>query len=85
MLLTTECGKLFQASIILVAEKLTWLEWWRRVLIDDLWWMCMLDKSFPNSFPNGLRLYNSGKFVVGCCMKFDYGSLVELGATVIFL
>ena len=27
----------------------------------------------------------SWKFMLGCCMKFDYASLVELGMTVIFL
>ena len=30
--------------------------------------------------------HNSIKFILGCCIKFNYGSLVEeLGATVIFL
>ena len=29
--------------------------------------------------------HNSGKFILGCCMKFNYESLVELGATIIFL
>ena len=27
--------------------------------------------------------HNSGKFVLGCCVKFNYGSLAELGTTII--
>ena len=29
--------------------------------------------------------HNSGKFILGCCIKFDYGSLMELGASVYFI
>ena len=26
--------------------------------------------------------HNSGNFILGCCIKFDYGSLAELGRTI---
>ena len=27
--------------------------------------------------------HNSGNFVLGCCVKFNYGSLAKLGTTII--
>ena len=41
-----------------------------------------LGSNFPG-FPEWT--HNSGKFILGCCIKFDYGSLAELGVIVIFL
>ena len=29
--------------------------------------------------------HNSGKFILGCCIKFDYGSLMKLGTSVYFI
>ena len=45
-------------------------------------WLFSLGANFPE-FPKWI--HNSGKFILGCCIKFDFGSLVELDATVIFL
>ena len=42
--------------------------------------------SLGANFPEILKwTYNWGKFILGCCIKFDYGSLVEFGATIISL
>ena len=41
-----------------------------------------LGANFPE-FPGWT--HNLGKFILGCCIKFDWGLLMELGTTVIKL
>ena len=41
-----------------------------------------LGANFPE-FPK--LIHNPGKFILGCCIKFNYGLLVKLDATVVFL
>ena len=43
-------------------------------------WLFSLGANFPE-FPKWI--HNSGKFILGCCIKFDWGSLMELGTTII--
>ena len=60
-----------------------------RHLKEELFWaidsyskLFSLGVNFPN-FPYGLTA-QSKLFCMGCCVKFDYGLLLELGMTIIF-
>ena len=43
-------------------------------------WLFSIGANFPE-FPKWT--HNSGKFILECCVKFDYGLLLELGTTVV--